>query len=338
MHLESIGWRPSFAAHLAQFPNHTAARVAKVSRDSFLLWTATGELEAQPSGQCRKSTTIWPTTGDWVALSPEGQIEAVLPRQTALIRKQPGKTSAEHVLAANLDVLFIVTSLDHDFNIRRIERYLILARQGGIQPVLILNKADLHENPSLAVEEANQVCAGSPILLMSAAQNWGFDQIHQHVQPGQTAALAGSSGVGKSTLLNRLLGAQIQPTQAVREHDQRGRHTTTTRELFALSPGWLLIDMPGIREIQLPGGTTSIEEVFDDILALSAGCRFRNCLHQEEPGCAVKTNIAPARLEAYRKLLQESAHEDRRTNTAAALAEKQRSKLIHKQMRSYFKR
>lgn len=333
MHLDSLGWRSHFELQLHKHPGCTPARVSLSHRDHFLVWTSDGEVEATVSGRLRDLQGLWPATGDWVALRPGNAIETVLERQTVLERKQPGRTSREQVLAANLDVLFIVSGLDHDFNPRRLERYLILSQNGGIRPVLVLNKADLHDNPASVVREARGLASGVPVILMSAAEGWGLEELSDFIEPAGTAALAGSSGVGKSTIVNRLLGASRQATQEVRDHDSRGRHTTITRELLFMPQGWLLIDMPGIRELQLPGGADTIEALFDDIQAAAAGCRFRDCRHESEPGCAVLSQITPARLAAYRKLQREAAHAHRQSDLAAAAIEKQKWKAIHKAMR-----
>jgi ribosome biogenesis GTPase len=335
MTLASLGWRDFFARQFSAFPNCIPGRICLAERGRFRLWTESGVYDAAPSGNLRASTTIWPVTGDWVAYHPSGSIEAILNRETVLQRKQPGKPSGEQVLAANLDVLFIVTSLDHDFNLRRLERYLILARQGGIRPVVVLNKADLHPDPASIVAEVRTLDPDLPILTMSAKIDQGLEPLHTFCAPGHTAALAGSSGVGKSTIVNQLMGSALQHTQSVREHDSRGLHTTTHRELFQLPQGWLLMDLPGIRELQLQSTTTSIESVFEDVLIAALDCRFRDCRHQNEPGCAVAKSIPPERLASFLKLRTEVESATKETSLAAALLEKKRLKAIHKAMRNH---
>lgn len=261
-------------------------------------------------------------------------IDAVLDRKTLLERKRPGKTSREQILAANLDLLFVVSGLDHDYNPRRLERYLILAKESGIRPVLVLNKTDLHENPSDVVKEAEGLANGIEVVALSAQTDNSIDQLNDFVSPAETAALAGSSGVGKSTILNRLCGMQKQLTSEVRLHDSRGRHTTTSRELFMMPQGWLLMDMPGIRELQFARGADSIVDVFDDVTSAAAQCRFRDCSHQTEPGCAVQGNVPPERLAAFMNLQREGAHAKRQADQGAAILEKQRWKAIHKAMRN----
>lgn len=333
MNLNSIGWRESFARQLNSYPDCVAGRVALTHRERYVVWTEAGEVEVAPSGRMREGDGLWPTTGDWVVLRPGGSIEAVLKRDTAIIRRQPGKGMAEQVLAANLDVLFVVAGMDHDFNPRRLERYLMLAREGGVRPVVVLNKADLHADPSQVVRAATELAGGCPVVSMSAKAGWGVEDLQAYVSVGETAALAGSSGVGKSTMLNRLLGVERQATQEVRAHDSRGMHTTSSRELFLLPQGWLLMDLPGIRELQLVSGVDAVQEVFEDVDLAAASCRFRDCGHEGEPGCAVAGVVDGARVAAYLKLKKEVAFAERQVDLDAALAAKKRTKVIHKAMR-----
>ncbi len=335
MNLNSIGWSDHFSRQLFKYPGCTPARVSVAQRGSFILWTEAGEVEATAAGSMYVGEGLWPATGDWVVLRDGNVIEAVLDRKTSLERKRPGKTSREQVLAANLDVLFIVTGLDHDYNPRRLERYLVVTKDCGIRPVLVLNKTDLHPDAASIVREAGTLAGGTPVVAMSASSNEGIEQLNQFVSPSETAALAGSSGVGKSTIVNCLVGDQLQSINEVREHDSRGRHTTTSRQLFVLPQGWLLMDMPGIRELQFAREVDTLEQVFDDISEAASQCRYRNCTHQSEPGCAVLEKIAPERLEAFRKLERENEHTRRQTDQAAALVEKQRWKTIHKAMRKH---
>ncbi len=333
MTLESLGWSEHFARQSSD-PRLIPARVVISHRDRFIVWTEAGQQTVSPSGRLRHDSTLWPTTGDWVLLRDGAAIECVLERQSAIARRNPGGAFEQQTLAANIDVLFVVAGLDRDFNLRRLERYLILAREGGVQPVLVLNKADLHPDPPAAVRAVRGLAGGCPILTVSALQNWGVDEIHDHVRRNQTAALAGSSGTGKSTILNRLLGFERQATQSVREEDSRGRHTTIARELIPMPQGWLLIDLPGIRELQLLAGEDAVETAFEDIAEAAAECRFRDCRHDGEPGCAVAEQVPEARLLAYRKLKREAAYMERQTDISAALAQKKQWKIIHKAMRN----
>ncbi|WP_109486505.1 ribosome small subunit-dependent GTPase A [Occallatibacter savannae] len=337
MQLHNLGWNGFFA--IQQCPG-TPARVASASRDRFTVWTETGELEAVVSGDLRRNSSLWPAVGDWVGLRPNTcVIDRVFERKTTLSRKQPGKPIEEQVLAANIDTLFIVTGLDRDFNERRIERYLVLAQQSGARPVIVLNKADLAPSLNLDVDQILHrlfACTGDPVLPISAATGLGLEQLSDLMALGETAALIGSSGVGKSTLVNRLLGLALQPTGAVRADDQRGRHTTTTRSMFAMPSGWLLIDMPGLREVQLWAGPDQLDSAFHDIEQLAQSCRFRDCTHSGEPGCALAaSDLDPARLENYRKLQRELDYLDRKLDKRLMSETKARWKVIHKAMRHH---
>jgi ribosome biogenesis GTPase len=276
--------------------------------------------------------------GDWVALEAGTRISAVLPRQSVFSRKEAGAVTREQVIAANIDVLFVVTGLDGDFNLRRIERYLLLAWESGAKPVVVLNKADLCSNTTQAAADVQALASGVPVAAISALHGSGVPEVEAHLTAGQTAAVTGSSGAGKSTLVNRLLGHERQRVQEVRADDSRGRHTTVRRELFLAPAGWLLIDTPGLRELQLWAASASVDLAFDDIAALAAQCRFRDCRHQGEPGCAVATSgIDESRLASYAKLQRELAHLDRKLDQRAAQDEKRRIKQIHRAMRGKYR-
>jgi len=321
--------------------------VVTASREHFLLWTVAGqqlhEIHATVSGKLRQRTpeSLWPATGDWVLLRDLAAIEAVLPRRTCISRKDPGRGVDEQVLAANVDKLFLVTGLDHDYNPRRLERYLVLAAESGADPVIILNKADLHGGNVDSFVEQTRALAGPnvPVLATSALDRWGLDSIPNQLASGQTGALIGSSGAGKSTLVNALLGDVRQRTKEVRDHDQRGRHTTTHRELLRMPGGWLLIDMPGLRELQLWIDPERIGDAFSEIEELAQSCRFRDCRHQGEPGCAVAAAGVPEdRLRSYVKLSREAEHLERQRDIHAALEQKRQWKAIHKAVRNFDKR
>lgn len=345
MHLQQLGWRDFFAR---QLPAGTEfARVASASREHFLLWTEQGEVDAVVSGRLRHSATDWPSVGDWVVLRPNAPvIDAVLERRTVVSRKQPGKEMREQVLAANIDVLFIVSGLDRDYNPRRIERYLVLAQESGAQPAILLNKADLADELAVdlqgVIAETRQLSPGIPVLAVSALTGYGVDAVPTLLARGETAALIGSSGAGKSTILNRLLGEERQRTYAVSADDHRGRHTTTHRELFLMPGGWLLMDLPGLRELQLWADPEQVEESFDDIRQLAEQCRFRDCTHTSEPGCAVlNASLDSGRLANYHKMRRELAYLDRQSDPFSAREHKRKLKQLmracEKQQRSRHK-
>jgi ribosome biogenesis GTPase len=348
MFLQNLGWTSFFESQLATAPSGTPGRVASANHGRFLVWTEAGEVDASVSGVLRKSGALWPAVGDWVILrSDDAVIDRVLIRQTCVSRKQPEREIREQVLAANIDVLFIVSGLDRDYNPRRIERFLVMANESGARPVVLLNKADLAPQLGLDLAEivasVQQLSPTIAVLSISAASDQNLDAIPAQLAPGQTAALIGSSGVGKSTILNRLLGDERQRTNAVRESDSRGRHTTTTRQLFRMPGGWLLMDLPGLREVQLwtnaEQPTENLEASFDDIQALAENCRFRDCTHSAEPGCAVTSAaIDPARLANFKKMQKELAHLERKNNPRLAKETRAKWNAIEKSVRSHPKR
>jgi ribosome biogenesis GTPase len=338
--LENLGWSGFFATQ--QCPG-VPARVAFVSRDHFTVLTETGELQAVVCGDLRQNSLVWPAVGDWVALRPgTAVIERVFERKTLLTRKQPGKPIQQQVLAANIDLLFIVSGLDREFNERRIERYLVIAQQSRARPVILLNKADLADDLQLDLPRILSHLSSStrvPVLPVSAATGHGIDQLNDLLAPGETAALIGSSGVGKSTIVNRLLGHSRQVTTRVREDDNHGRHTTTSRSMFITPAGWLLIDMPGLREVQLWASTINLDSSFEDIQQIAQDCRFRDCSHSGEPGCAVEESVIdPGRLDSYRKLQRELDYLDRKIDKRLMSETKSRWKVIHKAMRHHPKK
>jgi ribosome biogenesis GTPase len=340
MSLEKFGWNSYFKNEFARFAADGVepARVALADRERFIVWTDSGEHDATIAGRLRYEFDDWPAVGDWVALEAGARISAVLPRQSAFSRKEPGAVTREQVIAANIEVLFVVAGLDGDFNLRRIERYLLLAWESGAKPVVVLNKADLCSNTTQAAADVQALASGVPVAAISALHGSGVPEVEAHLTAGQTAAVTGSSGAGKSTLVNRLLGHERQRVQEVRADDSRGRHTTVRRELFLAPAGWLLIDTPGLRELQLWAASASVDLAFDDIAALAAQCRFRDCRHQGEPGCAVATSgIDESRLASYAKLQRELAHLDRKLDQRAAQDEKRRIKQIHRAMRGKYR-
>jgi len=340
MSLEKFGWNSYFESEFARVfaPGIEPARVVLADRERFLVWTESSEVDATVSGRLRHRSGAWPAVGDWVALEHGCRIAHILPRQTVFSRKQPGDVTREQVIAANIDILFVVCGLDNDFNPRRIERYLLLAWESGAKPVVLLNKTDLCVDVTGAAADTVEIASRAPVLAVSAHEGWGLAALEAHLKPGLTAAFTGSSGAGKSTLVNRLLGREQQPVQEVRTSDSRGRHTTVRRELFLVPNGWLLIDTPGLRELQLWANPEAMEATFSDIATLAAKCRFRDCRHQGEPGCAVAASgIDDARLANYAKLRRELAHLDRKLDQRAAQEEKRKIKRIHRAMRGYYR-
>ena len=315
-------------------------------RGTYRVYTELGECAAEVTGHFRYQTEdpqAFPAVGDWVALQHYREddlatIHQVLPRTSQFVRKSAGAKTAGQVVAANVDTVFLMSGLDGDFNLRRIERYLVMAWDSGAAPVIVLNKADLCPNLEATLADVAAVAIATPIHAISAAQGTGLDQLDPYLTPGKTVALIGSSGVGKSTLTNYLLGTHQQATQSVRLDDSRGRHTTTHRQLLPLPSGALLIDTPGMRELQLWSTPDGLEETFSDIEALAQDCKFRDCQHQQEPGCAVQAAIAsgdldPKRLTSYQKLLREQQWLEQRQNTHAKINTKRRWKQISKAIR-----
>jgi ribosome biogenesis GTPase len=347
--LKSLGWSELFEREFEPYreQGHAPGRVALEERGAYRVYTEHGEVSARVRGKLRfdsRSAADFPAVGDWVAVSTRerdglAQIYAVLPRQSKFSRKAAGANTEEQVVAANVDTVFLVQGLDHDFNLRRLERYVVAAFESNAAPVVILSKADLCENVETRVVEAGSVAPGTPVHAMSAVSGQGLDEMDQYVIPGVTVAFLGSSGVGKSTLINQIVGEEIQKTAAVREHDSRGRHTTTHRELILLKKGGLLIDTPGMRELQLWDAGGSLNEAFSDVQSISAACHFTDCQHQNEPGCAVREALADgsldaARYESYVKLEKELEYLDSRMDERLNLKRKNRDKKIHRAFRT----
>jgi ribosome biogenesis GTPase / thiamine phosphate phosphatase len=311
VNLHDLGWDDGFAASLEPYDNCLPARVSAQHRGGYDVLTEHGELRVHVTGRLRHeaaSAADLPAVGDWVALRDEA-IQAVLPRRSAFLRKVPWSPTEAQVLAANLDTVFVVTGLDGDFNLRRLERYLTLAWESGATPALVLTKADLCGDPLGALLEVEQVALGVPAHIVSNVTGEGLDELAPYLRPAKTIALLGSSGVGKSTLANRLLGQELQATKEIAD-DGRGRHTTTSRQLIRLPGGALLVDTPGLREIQLWDADEGIHEAFADVDELAADCRFNDCAHLREPGCAVQAAIDDGllpreRLQSYRALQRE---------------------------------
>jgi ribosome biogenesis GTPase len=342
------GWR--CAVDQLGIAGTVLARVAAVYGDECELMAGAGVVRGETTGALRfaaESESALPVTGDWVAarfVEPERAfIHAVLPRRSVFSRRSAGKRHREQPLAANIDTAMIVCALDADFNPRRLERYMTLARQSNVQPLIVLSKADLCDDVGARLGEVRSIAGDSAVVALSAVRHAGVDAVASRLGGGKTAALLGSSGAGKSTLVNALLGHERQATKPVRESDGRGRHTTTRRDLIALPGGGALIDTPGLRELQLWAASESVDEVFTEIGLLAESCRFDDCRHDSEPGCEVlaaldRGDLEPARWESWRKLRRETQRHEMLTDRAAAEAAKQRLRAVHKAMRVYKER
>ena len=334
-------------------------RVLEAQRTSWTViaesTTGLQELMAQGNGDIRlhgAEAMKRPATGDWVLLSHDGNphspaiIKHILPRRSQFSRKAPGDTAHdridEQVIAANIDVALVISAAGQDWNLRRIERYITLVWESGAQPVVVITKIDVADDREYLVRETEAVAPGVPVFALSAKTGENLDSLSRYLKAGKTAVLLGSSGAGKSTLLNALAGQELQRTQTVRQDDERGRHTTTARTLFRLSSGLLLMDTPGLRELQLWSDEDTLAETFPEIDFLAEKCRFRDCKHEEEPDCAVREavengELSKDRFGAWKKLRREIAFMERRGNRMAELAEQERWKKINKSMRNFKK-
>ncbi|HEV3198019.1 MAG TPA: ribosome small subunit-dependent GTPase A [Bryobacteraceae bacterium] len=349
MDLESLGADSvvygAFERYAAQ--GLILGRVAMANRDRYDLYTATGEVSAEASGALWYRTpdrASMPVAGDWVAArlvaADQAIVEAVLPRRSCFSRRAAGRREEQQPVAANIDLVFLVCGLDGDFNLRRLERYLTLAVESGTSPVIVLHKADVSDDLSLRVEKTAAVAGTAPVVVSSARDTGGLDGLTAFLAPGRTVALLGSSGVGKSTIVNHLVGEGRMRTQEVRMQDSHGRHTTTHRELIALPQGGALIDTPGMRELQLWAGQESVDRTFEEIVAIAADCRYRDCSHSGEHGCAVEAALAegriePERWESYRKLAAEAHRHELLADPIAAQEQKRKLKRMHKAIKRH---
>ena len=338
--ITQYGWNERFEQAL---PEHTVpGRIILEHKSNYRAITEQGEWLTTLSGNFRHihAPDEYPSVGDWVALEQmpgedKGIIHKLLPRSSRFIRKASGETSELQTIAVNIDYIFLVMSLNHDFNLRRLERYLIAAWDSGAMPVIVLTKSDQCSDPAEYLEQVAGAAIGVDAFAVSAVTGNGMDAFSRYLTQGKTGALLGSSGVGKSSLINALTNSDRMAVQGIREDDSKGRHTTTHRELVLLPGGGLLIDTPGMREFQLGDSTEGLDASFQDVASLAADCRFRDCSHQKEPGCRIQSALASgelpeSRFASYLKLLRELEYMERKSDLAKQQAErmvwKQRTK------------
>ncbi|HTK45619.1 MAG TPA: ribosome small subunit-dependent GTPase A [Patescibacteria group bacterium] len=356
--LAPLGWDERFAALLAaEAPGLVPARVLTEERGLYLVAGAGGEGPASASGRLRHDaeldpTAAWPAVGDWVALEPaaggggprDGEhrlIQRVLPRRSAVVRRSPtDRRMPAQVLAANVDVVFVVTSMNADFNPRRLERYLAVGWESGATPVVLLSKSDLADDVAGFVLAAQASAPGVDVVAVSVVTGEGLDEVRGHLGPGRTVVFAGSSGVGKSSIVNALAGAPLLETAAIREDDDRGRHTTTRRQLIRLAGG-LLIDTPGLRELGVLEGE-GVSTAFDDVEGVASACRFSDCRHRSEPGCAVREalrdgSLSADRFDAYTKLQREAQRAVIAADALARKAERRRWTTISRSVEQHMR-
>jgi len=348
--LKTLGWNEFFETNRVE-ENRASCVPARVVSQHRGLWRVAGafaECWAEPAGKLRLAADaggVWPVVGDWVEVSfappsERAAMQLVLPRRSQFSRASPGKHVQQQVIAANVDVALLVVALDGDFNVRRTERYLAQCREAGARPVIVLNKADACDDTGLKIGEMEDVALDAPVVSISGLTGENVEALREFLVPGQTHILLGSSGTGKSTLANRLLGEMIQDTGEVRESDSKGRHTTTARQLFVLPGGALLMDTPGLRELQLWDAGEGVAQTFADIDELVGQCRFQDCTHGAEPGCAVRAalddgTLDAARFESYGRLQREQKFQQGKVDPAARREQKEK---IVKLMRDVRKR
>ena len=344
---KSLGWKKSFQKYIKSNDLETSSvgRISAHFGQSYEIITPEKKLEGILPGSVlyENNREKFPVVGDMVIIEIlEGEnkalIKEVIPRASFLSRKKPGTMSDEQLICANIDIIFLVQGLDHDFNVRRLERYLLMATEMNIEPIIVLNKTDICEDLEEKINQVRTIAETIPIITISAHNEDTMEMFTHYLTTGVTGAFLGSSGVGKSTIINKLLGVEIQKTRAVREDDSKGRHATTVRQLFQLSSGGMVIDTPGMRELEPWQAEESLGELFHDIEVLAENCKFNDCTHHHEPGCQVQQAIAEGllaaeRLKSYNKLLREQQYQLSLVDEKAALEKRRQDKEFGKMVK-----
>ena len=345
--MKHLGWTEEHTQAFSKYAGpYVPGRVVCRQKTVWDVFIDGGSVTAGISGAL-KNLGRFPAVGDFIVLlhqpdAGSSTIVDILPRKSVFTRGTSGNAGTDQVIAANIDIVFIVTAAGHDLNARRIERYLAIAHASGAKPVIVINKSDLTDDPALLTDEIIPVAPGIPVIPVSAISGDGITRLEPFLTPGTTIVLIGSSGVGKSTLINRLLDRPIQETSVIRNYDGKGRHTTTVRQLFIMKSGALMIDNPGLREVGIGTASAGMGETFPDIHSLATGCRFSDCRHEQEPGCAVQEavmrgTLSSSRLENYHRLVRELAFEQEKAEIGLVRSERKRWKGITKLAKEFSK-